>query len=64
MTLIWWHGTRFRQFIRVSERTEAVQWQSHNDWDYAGGNIQNANIDEAVWDEFWNQVDNGEFINT
>ena len=54
----------FEDRLQISERTEAVQWQSHNDWDYAGGNIQNANIDETVWDEFWNQVDNGGFINT
>lgn len=48
----------------MSGRTETVQWQSHNDWDYSGGNIQKANIDESVWNEFWNQVDNGEFIDT
>lgn len=54
----------FEDRLHISDRTETVQWQSHNDWDYSGGNIQNADIDEYVWNEFWNQVDNGEFINT
>lgn len=54
----------FEARLHISERTENIQWQSHNDWDYARGNIQLANIDAVTWDAFWEQVDSGEFINT
>lgn len=54
----------FEDRLHIRERTEVVQWQSHSDWDYAGGNFQTAEIGADTWEEFWNQVDTGEFINT
>ena len=54
----------FEDRLHISERTEIVKWQSHYDWDYEGGNYQDANIPNDVWREFWDAVDNGEFINT
>lgn len=54
----------FEDRLHISERTETVQFQNHDDWNWAGGNIQTVNIDSNTWRDFWNQVDNGEIINT
>ena len=52
----------FEDRLRVRELTGSVQWQSHEDWDYNTGNFKDADIDEAVWNEFWDAVDNGDFF--
>ncbi|MBQ5561315.1 MAG: hypothetical protein IIT46_16295 [Lachnospiraceae bacterium] len=54
----------FDERLHIIERTAAVQWQSHNDWNYGLGNIQNTDINEDVWNEFWNAVNDCGVINT
>lgn len=54
----------FDERLHITERTASVQWQSHHDWDYALGNLQNADIGEDVWNAFWDAVNECAFINT
>lgn len=54
----------FEERLHINERTETVQWQSHKDWDYGGENVRNADIDENVWNEFWDTVNDCTFIDT
>lgn len=54
----------FEDRLHIREKTESIQFQNHDDWDWGRGNIQSVNIDSDKWTDFWNQVDNGEIINT
>ena len=54
----------FENRLHLRDRISAIQWQSHNDWNYNLGNIQNAVVDADLWEEFLNQIDRGAFINT
>lgn len=54
----------FETRLHLRDRIATIQWQSHDDWNYAGGNIQNAAIDADLWEEFLNQVDKGSFVYT
>ena len=53
----------FEDRLHVGERTEAVAWQTHSDWDNGGSAINAANVDPEAWAAFLEQVDNGAFIN-
>lgn len=54
----------FEQRLHLSNRIAAVKWQSHEDWDNARGNLQNAQIDNKLWTEFIDQINKGEFVDT
>lgn len=54
----------FETRLHLRDRIATIQWQSHDDWNYAEGNIQNADIDADLWEEFLNQVDKGSFVYT
>ena len=54
----------FEDRLHISNRVSLIQWQSHYDWNNANGNYQNANIDETVWNEFLNELNNGSFVYT
>ncbi len=54
----------FETRLKISGRISSVQWQSHDDWDYDKGNIQNAVIDDTLLKEFLKQIDNGSFVYT
>ena len=54
----------FETRLHLRDRIATIQWQSHDDWNYDRGNIQNAAIDADLWEEFLNQVDKGSFVNT
>jgi len=54
----------FETRLHLRERTAAIQWQSHDDWNWGKGNIQNAAIDADLWEKFLNQIDKGSFVNT
>ena len=51
----------FEDRLHVREKVAMVQWQSQEDWDYYLGNYQDTDIDETLWNEFWDAVDNGDF---
>lgn len=54
----------FEQRLHLSNRVAAVKWQSHEDWDNARGNLQNAQIGNKLWTEFIDQINTGEFVDT
>lgn len=51
----------FEDRLHVRENTAMAQWQSQEDWDYYLGNFQDADIEDTLWNEFWDAVDNGDF---
>lgn len=54
----------FEQRLHLSNQIAAVKWQSHEDWDNARGNLQNAQIGNKLWTEFIDQINKGEFVDT
>ncbi len=54
----------FEQRLHLSNRVAAVKWQSHEDWDNARGNLQNAQIGNKLWTEFIDQINKGGFVYT
>ena len=53
----------FEDRLHLKGRVVAIQWQAHEDWNYNGGNIQDAPFGQDTWDSFLDAVDQGEFIN-
>ena len=54
----------FEERLHLQGRITSIQWQSHDVWNSAGDNIQNAFLDQATWDSFLNEIDQGSFIYT
>lgn len=54
----------FESRLQIRGRVDNIRWQSHNDWDYNLGNIQTVAIDPALWEEFLEQIDAADFVNT
>ncbi len=54
----------FETRLHLRDRIANIQWQSHNDWNYSKGNIQNATIDTDLWEKFLDQIDKATFVNT
>ena len=54
----------FEERLHLQGRITSIQWQSHDDWNSAGGNIQKAAVDQATWNSFLDEIDQGTFINT
>ncbi len=53
----------FEERLRLRGRVDAVQWQDHDDWNYARGNFRDAALDEETWDAFLEALDEGPFVN-
>ena len=54
----------FETRLHLSDRIANIQKQSHDDWNYNTGNIQNADIESGIWEEFLDEVDKASFVNT
>lgn len=54
----------FETRLHLRNHIANIQWQSHYDWNYVGGNIQNATIDNSLWEEFLSEVYAGYFVDT
>ncbi len=52
----------FEDRLHVRDRVERFRCQSHEDWDWAGGGIYDLEIEQSVWNDFLNEVDQGEFV--
>lgn len=53
----------FEDRLNIKGRVTSIQWQAHEDWDWNRGNIQDAELDETVWDAFLDAADSAEFFN-
>ena len=57
----------FETRLHLRERIANIQWLSHHDWNDIGGNpqnVQDVNLDAALWEAFLDEVDNGSFVYT
>lgn len=54
----------FENRLHMQGRVKSIQWQSHDDWNSGGENMQDVNLDSACWADFLNQIDNGKFVYT
>ena len=63
ITLMYGKGI-FEDRLHIGGNVEEILWQEHSDWNNAIGKYQTAELDEETWEEFLNQIDAGEFINT
>lgn len=54
----------FEDRLHLQGRISSIQWQSHDDWNLAGDNLQNASFDQATWDSFLNEIYQGSFVYT
>lgn len=54
----------FESRLHLRDRIDNIQWQSHGDWNYNLGNIQNADLEPELWEDFLDQLDSGTFVNT
>ncbi len=54
----------FEDRLHLNNRIVSIEWQSHNDWDYAVNSYHVADIDDATWNEFINELYSGNFVNT
>ena len=54
----------FEDRLHLRDRVTSIQWQSHSDWDWNLGGIQDAAISEDVWNAFLDAVDAGRFVDT
>ena len=53
----------FEERLRLRGRVDAVQWQDHDDWNYARGNYRDAALGEETWDAFLEALDESTFVN-
>ena len=42
----------------------SIRWQSHGDWDWNRGGVQDAELARETWSAFLDAVDAGGFVNT
>ena len=54
----------FETRLHLRERITTIQWQTHSDWDWNRGGMQDAELSEETWSAFLDAVDAGEFVNT
>lgn len=50
--------------LHLKGRIVSVEWQDHDDWNYARGNIQMANIEPSVLESFIDALCEAEFMDT
>lgn len=54
----------FASRLHIRGNVERIQWQSHDDWNWDNGNLQDAALDPDLWDEFLRQMEAGTFLCT
>ena len=54
----------FEDRLQLRNRVSSIQWQSHGDWDWNLGGMQDAQISQETWSAFLDAVDAGEFVYT
>ena len=54
----------FENRLHMQGRVKSIQWQSHDDWNSGGENMQDVNLDSACWEDFLNEIDNEKFVYT
>lgn len=54
----------FEDRLHIRNNIESVQWQSHEDWNWAKGNLHAAPFEDDAWSDFLDEVYQGEFVNT
>ena len=54
----------FEDRLHLQGGISSIQWKSHDDWNLGVDNIQNASFDQAAWDSFLNEIDQGSFVYT
>lgn len=54
----------FEDRLQLRGRITEIRWQSHEDWDWNGGNFHEAALEPALWDKFLDQLDQNLFVNT
>ena len=52
----------FASRLHIRGNVERIQWQSHDDWNWGGSNLQDAELDPDLWDEFLRQMEAGTFL--
>ena len=54
----------FETRLKISGRIRKIEYQTHEDWDYAKENYHEVSLDAGTWDQFMEQVDACDFVNT
>ena len=54
----------FEDRLQLRDRVTSIEWQSHGDWDWNLGGMQDAELSQETWSAFLDAVDAGEFVNT
>ena len=54
----------FEDRLQLRDRVTSIQWQSHGDWDWNLGGMQDAQLSQEMWSAFLDAVDAGEFVYT
>ena len=54
----------FEDRLQLRNRVSSIQWQSHGDWNWNLGGMQDAQISQETWSAFLDAVDSGEFVYT
>ena len=54
----------FEDRLQLRDRVASIEWQSHGDWDWNLGGMQDAQISQETWSAFLDAVDAGEFVYT
>ncbi|MBQ8830118.1 MAG: hypothetical protein IJ017_00780 [Oscillospiraceae bacterium] len=53
----------FEDRLHIRERTEKIQWQSHDEWNY-GGEVHGISFDDTEWEAFLDVLYRGELVYT
>lgn len=54
----------FEDRLQLRDRVTSIEWQSHGDWDWNLGGMQDAQLSQETWGAFLDAVDAGEFVYT
>lgn len=54
----------FETRLKISGRIRKIEYQTHEDWDYAKRNYHEVSLEAGTWDQFMEQVDACDFVNT
>ena len=54
----------FEDRLKISGRIEKIEYQTHEDWDFARSVYRDVNFADGVWEQFMEQVDTCSFVDT
>ena len=54
----------FEDRLQLRDRVTSIEWQSHGDWNWNRGGMQDAQLSQETWSAFLDAVDAGEFVYT